>query len=173
MSKKHMKMKSKLAVFGLAVLMLGSAVPAYAQTETKEEQAIQLNASENKDLLQEYTEQLSQLEVEQSIVYDNESLIAPLSTSKNFTWTVPKKSRVSSAAFECSSGGVIRISAYTTSGYDVKVGIIEPGPSYAFRYVTSNGGITHNFELTLDGTYHISVYNENNVSITITGVYFY
>lgn len=171
MSKKHNKMKSKLAAFSLAVLMLGSAVPAYAQTEDSQEQVISLEKLEQQNLLQEYTEQLSQLEVENSILYNNESLIAPLSVSNLFSWSIPAKTRKSTTSFEGSNGGVISVKITSTSGYMVHVGIIDP--DNIFRYVNITDSGSHDFKLTKDGNYRIQIYNENSVQVTVKGRYIY
>lgn len=173
MSKKHSKRKSKLAALGLAVLMLGSAIPAYAQTETVEEQEIvvNLNESEPTNPLDEYTEQLTPSEIEQDILYDNGSLIAPLATVKTIAWPIPANTSMISAGFQASSGGIIKIRIYSAAGYTIDAGILQPNNVY--RYAKLTDGESYSFSLTLDGTYYIRIRNTNDVRITVTGAYSY
>lgn len=72
--------------------------------------------------------------------------------------------------FRATTGQVITVQTlFDPSNINIKVGIVQPNG--VWRYVINSGQITHSFDVTMNGTHKVFVWNETTTPVTVVGGY--
>lgn len=121
------------------------------------------------DLTSGYVEYIEYGNAEGVVEREGETNTLSRSTT-SFEWTVASNELVKSDAFVCVPGQTINVNVFISpSDLTMKVGIMRPDGSRL--YVTGEGRVMYDFNITLAGVHRVFVENNSSESVEVEGNY--